>query len=86
MQPTSLLDPLELARTFGLTQADVAVRLRITPNGLKYLASRPRHARRVRVAVLEAILEQEKLALTVESLITTPALPPKGDADSGEVS
>ena len=79
MRPPSLLNPLDLARAFGLTQADVAVRLRITPNGLKYLASRPRHARRVRVAVLEAILEQEKLALTVESLLVTPALPPQGD-------
>jgi transcriptional regulator with XRE-family HTH domain len=82
MPPTNLLNPLELARAFGLTQADVAMRLRITPNGVKYLASRPRHARRIRVAVLEAILEQEKLALTVESLLVTPALPPAGDADS----
>jgi hypothetical protein len=79
VQPPNVLNPLDLARAFGLTQADVAVRLRITPNDVKYLAGRPKHARRIRVAVLEAILEQEKLALTAESLIVTPALPPEGD-------
>lgn len=63
------LKPLALARSLGVPQRDIALRLGVTTDWLRRLATDPRHIRRVRVAELEAVLEQERFALTVESLI-----------------
>lgn len=63
------LKPLEIARRQGIPLSEVALRLRITPDWLRRLASNPRHTRRVRIAELEAVLEHERLAQTVESLL-----------------
>jgi hypothetical protein len=63
------LKPLELAKNFGVSRREIALRLGITPDWLRRLADDPRHARRIRIAELEAILEQELTAATVESLI-----------------
>jgi hypothetical protein len=63
------LKPLDLARHFGVPRGEVSIRLGITPDWLTKIARDPRHARRVLVAELEAVLEQQKLELTLESLI-----------------
>jgi len=63
------LEPLEIARRQKIPLSEVAFRLRITPEWLRRLARDPRHVRRVRVAVLEVALEQEKLALSLQSLL-----------------
>jgi hypothetical protein len=62
--------PLELAKLLGVAQADVAFRLRITPDWLRHLSRRKDHQRRVLVAVLEAALQQERLALLDEGWLT----------------
>jgi hypothetical protein len=66
---TTIPEPLQLAKLFGVPTRDVAIRLRITPDWLRHMARRPRYARRIRIAELEAILRQEKLALLAESLM-----------------
>ena len=63
------LEPLEIARRQGIPLREVAVRLGVTTDWLRHLARNPRHARRVRVAELEAALEQQRLELSLESLI-----------------
>jgi hypothetical protein len=60
--------PLELAHSLGVPPYEVAVRLGITTDWLRRLARNPRHTRRIRVAELEAVLERERLALSLESL------------------
>jgi hypothetical protein len=80
MSTTTIADPLHLAKLFGVPTRDVALRLRVTPDWVRRLARNPRYARRVRVAALEAILQQEKLALLAESLMA-PARPLRGDDD-----
>jgi hypothetical protein len=68
-QATHDLKPLDLAKHFGVRREDVSIRLGVTPDWLTKLARNPRHARRVFVAELEAVLEQQKLELTLESLL-----------------
>ena len=68
------LKPLEIARRQKIPLSEVAIRLRITPDWLRRLARDPRHARRIRVAELEAVLEQEKLALSLQSLLSESPL------------
>ena len=63
------LKPLEIARRQKIPLSEVAIRLRVTPDWLRRLARDPRHARRIRVAELEAVLEQERLALSLQSLL-----------------
>lgn len=63
------LRPLDIARSLGVLQRDVACRLGVTTDWLRRLAKDPRHERRVRVAELEVALEHERFALTVHSLI-----------------
>ena len=46
--------PLDIAKILGVPQAEVAFRLRITPDWLRQLGRRKDHRRRVLVAVLEA--------------------------------
>jgi hypothetical protein len=74
-QPPNSID---LAKMFRVHQRHIAARLGVTRDWMRQMARHPRYARRVRIAVLEEILRQEKLALSVESLIATPALPPEG--------
>ena len=61
--------PLELAQSLGVPPYEIAVRLGVTTDWLRRLARNPRHTRRIRVAELEAVLERERLALSLESLI-----------------
>lgn len=61
--------PLELAKALSVPQYEIAVRLGVTTDWLRRLARNPRHTRRVRVAELEAALAQERLALSLESLV-----------------
>jgi hypothetical protein len=63
------LEPLDIARSVGVPLADVAMKLRVTPDWLRKLARDPKHRRRVFVAELETLLEREKLALSLESLV-----------------
>ncbi len=63
------LKPLEIARRQKIPLSEVAIRLRVTPDWLRRLARDPRHARRIRVAELEAVLEQERLALSLQGLL-----------------
>jgi hypothetical protein len=69
MRDTHPPAPLELAKVFGVPQTQVALRLGVTPDWARRLARNPRHARRVRVAELEAILAQERFALLLEGLL-----------------
>jgi hypothetical protein len=62
-------EPLDIARSAGVPLADVAIKLRVTPDWLRKLAKDPRHRRRVFVAELETLLERERLALSLESLV-----------------
>ncbi len=56
------LDALELARACNLNILDVALRVGVTTRRVRDLARDPRHARRVRKAVLELALEKERLS------------------------
>ena len=57
----SMIDPLVLARLLEIPQIEIAARLDVTPVWARTLAKDPRHARRVRIAVLKAALERESL-------------------------
>jgi hypothetical protein len=83
MKLPQLLNPIDLAKQFGVPQRTVAARLGVTSNWMRHMARHPQYARRVRVAVLEEILKQEKLALSAESLIVTPAICLEGDFHHG---
>jgi hypothetical protein len=63
------LEPLEICRRQRIPLDQVALRLRVTPDWLRRLARNPKHTRRIRVAELEAALEQERLALSLQSLL-----------------
>lgn len=65
---------ITLAKMFGVHQRHIAARLGVTRDWMRQMARNPRYARRVRIAVLEEILRQERLALSVESLIATPSI------------
>ena len=58
---TTAPDPLALARAFGIPIAKVAIRLGVSSDYVRRLASNFKHAHRVRKAVLELALEQEPL-------------------------
>jgi hypothetical protein len=60
---------LELAKTAGISRRELALRLHVTPDHLNRLSGNPRHSRRVKIAVLEALLDKERTAETVEGLI-----------------
>jgi hypothetical protein len=62
--------PLHLAKLFGVRTSDIAIQLRVTPDWLRQLARKPHYATRIRVAELEAILQQQKLTLLAESLMS----------------
>ncbi len=64
-----LIPPLEIAKSLGVPQAEIAARLGVTLEWLRHLARDPRHTRRIRVADLEAVLEQQRLELSLESLM-----------------
>jgi hypothetical protein len=49
-----------LAKLFHVRQDDVAFRLRVSTDYMRRLARDPEQARRVVIAELEAILEQER--------------------------
>lgn len=57
----STIDPLVLARLLEVPQIEIAARLDVTPVWARTLAKDPRHARRVRIAVLQAALERDRL-------------------------
>jgi hypothetical protein len=63
------LKPLEIARRQKIPLDEIAFRLRVSRRRLSDLARDPRHLHRVMVAELEAVLEQEKLALSLQSLL-----------------
>jgi len=69
MKSLSPPDPLSIARSLGVPLVEVAGRLGISTNWLRQMARNPRHGRRIRIAELEAVLEQQRLELSVESLI-----------------
>jgi hypothetical protein len=69
MANLDILPPLEIARRLQVPFKEVSLRLGVTQDWLRRLARNPRHARRIRVAELEAALEREQLALAVEHLI-----------------
>ena len=58
--PLAPFAPLILAKLFGVPQIEVALKLRVTPDWLRRLARDPEHATRVRIAELEAVLEQQR--------------------------
>jgi len=60
------IEPLMLAKVFGVRQEEIAFRLRISTDSLRRLARDPRHAQRVQVAELEAILAQVKGETTAQ--------------------
>jgi hypothetical protein len=78
MRAMTLLDPIELAKAFEIPQLDLAVRLGVTRDTVRRHARNPRYIRRVRLAVLEAILERERLAVAVEGWLS-PVLQPGVD-------
>ena len=53
--------PLILAKMFGVPLEEVAFRLRVSRDWLRRLARDPEHTTRIRIAELEAILEQERV-------------------------
>ena len=66
--PTDL-KPLDIAKYFGVPLTEVSLNLGVTPDWTRHLARNPRHRRRVFVAELEAVLEQQRLELALESLM-----------------
>jgi hypothetical protein len=52
--------PLTLAKVFDVPQREIAFRLRVSRDWLRRLARDPEQATRVRIAELEAILDQLK--------------------------
>jgi hypothetical protein len=64
------ISPLQIAKLIGVHQTEIARRLRTTPDWMRQLARRQDHRRRVLVAVLEAALQQERLALLDEGWVT----------------
>ena len=70
MRSPTVLDPLELAKQFGVTQRELALRLGVTLDHARRLARNPKHLRRVRLAVLEEIVERERLAVAVEGWLS----------------
>ena len=68
MNAPHTFNPLEFAKAFGVHQRHIAARLGVTSDWMRHLARNPRRIRRVWVATLEAVLEQQKLALLAESL------------------
>jgi transcriptional regulator with XRE-family HTH domain len=72
---TTLLDPLELAKVFEVSQLDLVGRLGVTSDTVRRWARDPRRLRRVRLAVLEAIVARERLAVSVEDWLSP--LPPE---------
>ena len=54
-------NPLALARAFGIPISKVGLRLGVTTDYVRRLAGDIRHSHRVRRAVLELALEQERL-------------------------
>jgi hypothetical protein len=76
MDTTALLDPLQLAKVFEIPQLDLVGRLGVTSDTMRRWARDPRRLRRVRLAVLEAAVERERLALAVEDCLSPlPPLP-----------
>ncbi len=63
------IPPLEIAKSLGVLQTDIAARLGVSLAWLRHLAKDPRHKRRVLVAELEAVLEQQRLELSLEGLM-----------------
>ena len=55
-------DPVALARAFSISLSDVGVRLGVTGDYVRKLSRTHRHAGRVRRAVLQIALENERLA------------------------
>jgi hypothetical protein len=62
------LNPLDFAKAFGVHQRHIAARLGVTRDRMRHLARNPRAVRRVWIAALEAVLEQQRLALLADSL------------------
>jgi hypothetical protein len=58
MQP---VDPLTLAKLLNLRQIDWVPHLGVSPVWARALAHNPLHARRVRIAILRAALERDRL-------------------------
>lgn len=69
MSTVGLPKPLTLSKNAGIPRREIAARVGVSVDWLRHLARNPRHARRVQVAELEAVLEQEKLALSLESIL-----------------
>jgi hypothetical protein len=68
MRTERLPSPLQIAKTLGIPQRNVAAILRVSVGWLRTLGRDPRCARRVRVAVLEAALEREKERVALEEI------------------
>jgi len=58
--------PLVLAKLLNLRQSDWAAHLGVTPVWARSLARDPRYERRARIAVLEAALERDRCAESLE--------------------
>jgi hypothetical protein len=69
--PIAPFAPLVLARVFGVPQEEVAFTMRLSVEHLRRLARDPKHAHRVLIAELEAILGQER-AKALEAGCDTP--------------
>ncbi len=54
-------DPIALAKAYGIPFDNVAVRVGVTTRWAREMARHPRHVARVRRAVLELALENERL-------------------------
>jgi len=62
-------EPLQLAKSLGIPLIEIAGRLGVSTNWLRQLAQNPKHTRRIRVAALEAALEQQRFELSLESML-----------------
>lgn len=61
--------PLELAKRFRVPQREVAARVDASVSWLRILARDPRHATRIRLAEIEAILEAERARHLIEAAL-----------------
>jgi hypothetical protein len=63
------IKPLDIAKFFNVPLDEVYCRLGVSRERARQLVKNPKHRRRCFVAELEACLEQQRLELSLESLM-----------------
>jgi hypothetical protein len=71
-QPAVDIKPLDIAKFFRVPLDEVYCRLGVSRARARQLVKNPKHRRRCFVAELEAVLEQQRLELSLESLLRSP--------------